>query len=72
MENEKPELLTRSDLMTDYYFMLLVNEQRKTNQLLEQLLDKKQIVVSSERKSWTEPIKEVISRVNFSFSKKGL
>jgi len=38
MEREKPELLTRGDVFMDYYFMELIEEQRKTNALLEQLL----------------------------------
>ena len=38
MEREKPELLTRGDVFMDYYFMELIEEQRKTNALLEQIL----------------------------------
>ena len=38
MEKEKPEMLTRGDLFMDYYFTELIEEQRKTNVLLEQLL----------------------------------
>ena len=43
MEREKPELLTRGDVFMDYYFVELIEEQRKTNALLEQLLGVKPI-----------------------------
>lgn len=35
---EKPDVITRDDVFFDYYFTRLIEEQKKTNKLLEQLL----------------------------------
>lgn len=35
---EKPELFTRDDVFFNYYFTQLIEEQKKTNKLLQQLL----------------------------------
>ena len=35
---EKPEILTRDEVFFDYYFERLIAEQKKTNELLQQLL----------------------------------
>jgi len=35
---QKPEILTRDDVFFHYYFTQLINEQKKTNELLQQLL----------------------------------
>lgn len=35
---EKPELFTRDDVFFSYYFTQLIEEQKKTNKLLQQLL----------------------------------
>jgi hypothetical protein len=37
---KKPELITTNEVFFDYYFTKLIEEQKKTNKLLEQLLDK--------------------------------
>ncbi len=38
----KPELLTKQELFFDYYFSQLIEEQKKTNKLLQQLLNEKE------------------------------
>ena len=35
---QKPEILTRDDVLFHYYFTQLIAEQKKTNELLKQLL----------------------------------
>ena len=35
---KKPDLITKDDLFFDYYFSKLIEEQQKTNRLLEKLL----------------------------------
>lgn len=37
---EKPQIVTNSDLLTEYWMSQFLNEQRRTNELLEQLLAK--------------------------------
>lgn len=37
---EKPEILTRTDVFFHYYFSQLIEEQKKTNKLLNELLGK--------------------------------
>lgn len=37
---QKPELITKNEVFFDYYFTQLIQEQKKTNKLLEQLLGK--------------------------------
>lgn len=35
----KPDLITKDDLFFDYYYTQLIEEQKKTNKLLTQLLE---------------------------------
>lgn len=35
---QKPELITKNEVFFDYYFTQLLEEQKKTNKLLQQLL----------------------------------
>lgn len=37
---EKPELITRTDMFFHYYYTQLLEEQKKTNKLLSELLGK--------------------------------
>ncbi len=37
---QKPEILTREDSLFHYYFTQLIEEQKKTNKLLSELLGK--------------------------------
>ena len=37
---QKPEILTRDDVFFSYYFTQLIEEQKKTNKLLSELLGK--------------------------------
>jgi hypothetical protein len=37
---QKPELITRDDVFFHYYFTQLIEEQKKTNKLLSELLGK--------------------------------
>lgn len=36
----KPDIITRDDVFFDYYFSALIEEQKKTNKLLAELLGK--------------------------------
>lgn len=36
----KPEIITKNEVFFDYYFTQLIEEQKKTNKLLERLLGK--------------------------------
>ena len=40
---QKPEILTRDDVLFSYYFTQLIEEQKKTNKLLSELLGKEEI-----------------------------
>lgn len=51
---KKPEVLTQTEVFFDYYFTKLIEEQKKTNQLLERLLNeggKENVISSRTRKS---------------------
>lgn len=37
---KKPEIITTTEVFFDYYFTQMIEEQKKTNKLLEQLLGK--------------------------------
>ena len=39
----KPEILTKDEVFFDYYFSQLIAEQKKTNKLLEKLLEGKEV-----------------------------
>lgn len=38
----KPDVVTSTDAFFDYYFTQLIEEQKKTNKLLQQLLNEKE------------------------------
>ena len=39
---KKPAVLTQNEVFFDYYFTQLIDEQKKTNKLLQQLLNDKE------------------------------
>lgn len=39
----KPECITSQEVFFDYYFTKMIEEQKKTNKLLEQLLSHKEV-----------------------------
>jgi hypothetical protein len=38
---EKPQIVTNSDLLTEYWMSKFLEEQRRTNELLEKLVESK-------------------------------
>jgi hypothetical protein len=51
---KKPEILTKEEVFFDYYFSKMIEEQKKTNELLKQLLGeggKEHVIGSRTRKS---------------------
>jgi hypothetical protein len=39
---QKPDIITSTEVFFDYYFSQLIEEQKKTNKLLQRLLDEKE------------------------------
>lgn len=54
---KKPEIFTHSDVVLEYLFSTLVEEQKKTNELLERLLNSNQkIEEKPKRRVKNEPL----------------
>jgi predicted outer membrane protein len=39
---KKPDVITSTEVFFDYYYMQMIEEQKKTNKLLQQLLNQKE------------------------------